>query len=115
MVLAELAGGIAHRFQHSGNGDRLVWYSNFCASLAYGGHSGANGKLTGDEVRTACGTARFGVVVGEDHAFSGHFVEIRCAPSHHAAAVSADIPNADVVTHDHDDVGFLLLGESRGS
>src|SRR5271154_7384625 len=74
VVLAELAGGVAHRLQNRRNGHRLAGYADFRARLADGGHSGTNGKLTGDEVRTACRTARFGVVVGEDHAFSGHLV-----------------------------------------
>src|SRR5277367_2108804 len=91
MVLAELAGGVAHGFQRGGDGYRLRGNADFRASLADGGHAGANGKLAGDEVSASCGAARFGVIVGEQHAFSGHLVEIRSAASHHAAAVSANV------------------------
>jgi len=39
------------------------------------------------------------VVVGEEHAFLGHLVEVRCPPGHHAAVVGADVPHANVIAH----------------
>jgi hypothetical protein len=33
-------------------------------------------------------------------------------PPHHAAMVGAEVPDADVIAKDDEDVGFLLLRES---
>jgi hypothetical protein len=43
----------------------------------------------------------------------GELVEVRRSPGHHAAVVCADVPDADVVSHDDDDVGFLVLSRNR--
>ena len=82
--------------------------SGRCAGLADRGHAGADRQLAGDEVGAARRAARLGVVVGEEHAFGGDLVEVRRAARHHAAVIGADIPDADVVAHDDDDVGSLL-------
>ena len=79
------------------------------ACLADRGHAGADGQFAGDEVRATRRAARLGVIVGEQHAFLGHLVEVRRPAGHHAAAVGADVPHADVIAHDDDDVGFLVL------
>ena len=63
--------------------------------------------MAGDEVGAARRAARLGVVVGEQHALGGDLVEVRRAARHHAAVVGADVPDADVVAHDDDDVGPL--------
>ena len=62
------------------------------------------GQLAGDEVGAASRAARFGVVVGEQHAFCGELVDVGRPPRHHAAVVSADVPDADIVSHDEDDI-----------
>jgi hypothetical protein len=72
--------------------------------LADRGHAGADRQLARDEVGATRRTACLGVVVGEQHAFGGELVEIRRPPGHHAAVIGADIPDADVVAHDNDDV-----------
>ena len=79
------------------------------ASLADRGHAGADRQLAGDEVRATRRATCLGVVVGEQHAFLGDLVEVRRPAGHHAAVVGADIPHADVVAHDDDDVGLLWL------
>ena len=104
VVLAELAGGVAHSFERGGNRHRLRRYADGCAGLADRGHAGADRQLAGDEVGAARRAARLGVVIGEQHAFGGELVEVRRPPGHHAAVVGADIPHADVVAHDDDDV-----------
>ena len=81
-----------------------------CAGLADRGHAGADRQLAGDEVGAARRAARLGVVVGEQHAFGGELVEVRRPARHHAAVVGADVPDADVVAHDDDDVRLLLRG-----
>ena len=108
VVLAELAGGVAQRLERGGDGRRLGRQADGGAGLADGGHAGADRQLAGDEIRAAGRAARLGVVVGEQHALSGDLVEVRRPARHHAAVVGADVPDADVVTHDDDDVGLLL-------
>lgn len=39
----------------------------------------------------------------------GDAVNIGRFEAHHAMAIGADVPHADVITHDDEDVGFLLL------
>jgi hypothetical protein len=80
-----------------------------CAGLADRGHAGANWKLAGYEVGTACRATRLCIVVGKTHAFGGELVEVRRPPGHHTLVVGADIPHADVITHDDNDVGLLRL------
>jgi len=106
MVLAELTSGIAHGLEDRGDGDRFRWESRGGACLTNGGHAGADGKFAGDEVRTARRATRLGIIVGEQHAFLGKLVEVRRLARHQPAVVGADVPHADVVTHDDDDVGF---------
>jgi hypothetical protein len=48
------------------------------------------------------------VIVGKDRAFIGDAVDIGRAVAHHAAVVGADVPIADVVGHDHENVRRLL-------
>jgi hypothetical protein len=104
MVLAELTGGVAYSLQRLGDRDCLRRQADGRAGLADRGHAGADRQLAGDEVRAARGAARFRVVVGEQHAFGGQLVEVRRPPGHHAAMVGAEIPDADIVAHDDDDI-----------
>ena len=67
----------------------------------------ADRQFAGDEVGATRGATRLGVVVGEDRPLGGELVDVRRLPGHHAAVVGADVPDADVVAHHHDDVGFL--------
>ena len=114
VVLAELAGGVAHRLERGGDGHRLRRQADGGAGLADGGHAGADRQLAGDEVGAARRAARLGVVVGEQHALGGDLVEVRRAARHHAAVVGADVPDADVVAHDDDDVRLLLRRRRHG-
>ena len=55
--------------------------------------------------RAAC----LSVIVGEQHAFLGELVEVRRPPGHHATMVGANVPHPDIIAHDEQDVGFLVL------
>ena len=114
VVLAELAGGVALRFERGGDRASLCWYADLGTGLADRGHAGANRKLAHDEVRATRRATGLGVVVGEQHSFLGELVEVRRPPGHHAAMVGADVPHADVIAHDEEDVGFLVLRLSWG-
>ena len=112
MVLAELAGRIALRFQHGGDRDGFRRDADRRAGLADRGHAGADGQFTHDEVRATRRAARLGVIVGEQHAFLGQLVEVRRLAGHHVMAIGADVRYPDVIAHDDQNVGFLIL---RGS
>ena len=112
VVLPELAGRVAHGLERCGDGRRLRGHADRRAGLADGGHPRADWQLAGDEVRPPRRAARLGVVVGEAHPLGREPVEVGCPPPHDALVVGADIEPADVVTHDHDDIG-LLLGRCR--
>ena len=114
VVLAELAGGVAHAFQRGGDGNCLRGQADGCTGLADRGHAGADRQFAGNEVGATRRAARLGVVVGEQHAFGGDLVEVRRPPGHHAAVVGADIPDADVVAHDDDDVGRWPAAAGNG-
>ena len=49
------------------------------------------------------------VIVCKNRTFVGDAVDIGRAVAHHPAVVGADVPIADVITHDDQDVWFLLL------
>jgi hypothetical protein len=104
MVFAELPGGVAERFQHGGDRDRLFGDADIGAGLADGGQTGAQWNLPGDEIGAAGGAACFRVIIGEAHAVGGELVEIGRLSRHDALVVGADIEPADVVTHDDQDV-----------
>ena len=106
VILAELAGGIPHVLEHSGNGHRLGGQAYRRAGLPDRSHAGADRQHTGDEVRPARRATCLGVVVGKQHPLFGQFIEVRRTAGHQAAMVGADVPHADVVAHDDNDVGF---------
>src|SRR6476660_4745761 len=72
-------------------------------------------RLTGDEAGTSGGTALLTIPVREQRAFLCDAVNIRRLVTHHALVVSADVPIADIVAPDDEDVGFLLLRRSGRS
>ena len=110
MVLAELAGGVAHRFEQKRRRHRLLRHADVGAGLADRGEPGAQRNLPGDEVGAAGGAARFGVVVGEAHAVGGELVEVRRLAGHDALVIGADIEPADIVAHDDENVRLLAGG-----
>jgi hypothetical protein len=109
MVLAELARRVPHGLEHGGSRRRFVGHAERGAGLADGGQPGADGQLASDEVRAPRRAARLSVIVSESHAFGRHLVQIGRPNGHHALIVNADVGPADVVAHDEDDVGPLLL------
>ena len=107
MVLAELAGGVAERLEQFGDGRVFLLKSDRRAGHADLGQAGADRVLAGDEAGAAGGAALLAVVVGERHAFVGDAVDVRGLVAHHAPAEVADVPDADVVAPEDQDVGLL--------
>ena len=73
------------------------------------GQAGADRVLAGDERGAAGGAALLAVIVGEGDALVGDAVDVGRAVAHLAAAVVADVPPADVVAPENEDVRFLRL------
>ena len=112
MVLAELAGGVAVRLEQFGDGRVFLLQADVGAGHADLGQAGADRVLAGDEGGAAGGAALLGVVVGEGDAFVADAVDVGRAIAHLAAAVVADVPPADVVAPENENVGFLFTWPS---
>ena len=104
MVLAELAGGVAMRFEQLGKRRVLVGQSFLGTGKADLEQAGAEATLPGDECGASGGAGLLGIEVGEYRALLGDAVDVRRAVAHHAAVVGADVPVADVVAEDDEDV-----------
>ena len=117
VVLAELSGGVALSLEHGGHGDVGLLPAFLGAGQADLGHAGADGDGAADEGRATRRAALLRVVIGEAHAFLGDAIDVRRLVAHHAAVVVADVPGADVVAPDDEDVGLFVrrLGRSRGA
>jgi hypothetical protein len=113
MVLAELARGIAHRFQDFGNGDVARLQADRRSRQTHLAEAGAQRALARDEGRAARRAALLGVVVGEYHAFAGDTVDIGRAVAHDTEAEGADVGLADIVAEHHQDVRLLAAGWRR--
>src|SRR5271169_2252769 len=65
--------------------------------------------LPGNKRSSPCRAALLGIVIGKERAFVGDAVNVGRSAPHHAAMVGTDIPNANIISHDADDVWFLGL------
>ncbi len=113
MVLAELAGDVALRLQELGERRILVGQALLGRRQADLEQAGADRALAGDEGGPARRAGLLGVIVGEDRALVGDAIDVGRAIAHHAAVVGADVPVADVVAHDDENVGLLRVREGR--
>ena len=113
VVLAELPGGVARALQHGGHGHVGLLPTLGGARQPDLGHAAAHRHRTADEGGAASGAALLRVVVREAHAFIRDAIDVGRLVAHHAAAVVADVPGADVVAPDHEDVGLLRRGLRR--
>jgi hypothetical protein len=109
VVLAELTGGVSERLQQFGDGRVLRVQSDRGAGQADLGQAGTDGVLTGDEARAAGCAALLAVPVGEGRPFLRDAINVGRLVAHHAFAVMADVPIADVVAPDDEDVRFVGL------
>ena len=109
VVLAELAGGVAERLEHLG--DRRVFRLEADRRARHPdlGEACADRVLARDETRAAGRAALLAVEVGEGHAFLRDAIDVRRAIPHHATTEVADVPDADVVTPEDQDVRLASL------
>ena len=107
VVLAELTGGVAKRLQHFGYGRVFRMQSDCGAGHADFGQAGADRVLTSDEARAAGRAALLAIPIGERRPFLRDAIDVGGLVAHHAFAVMADVPIADVVAPDDEDVRFI--------
>src|ERR1700723_3166876 len=107
MVLAELAGCIAKRFEQFGDGRVLRLKSDRGARHADFGQTGTERVLAADESRASGSTALLAIEVGKGNTLVGDAVGGRRFVAHHAPAEVADIPSADVIAPKDQDIGLF--------
>src|SRR5262249_1109020 len=107
VVLAELAAGVAQRLEQFGDGRGLVGDPLLGPRQADLEQAGAERALAGGASGPAGGAGLLGVAVGEERPLPGDAVDVRGAVAHRAAVVGADVPVADVVAPEDEDVRLL--------
>jgi hypothetical protein len=108
VVLSELSCGVAKTLERGGHGDVGLLPALLGARESDLGHSGAYRDAAADEGGASGGAALLAVVVGEGESFAGDAVNVGGFVAHHAAAVVTDVPGADVVSPDDENVRFVL-------
>ena len=109
VVLSELTGVIALRLEQFRDRHISCLQTLFSAGQAHLEKAGAETRLAGDEARPPGGTALLTIPIREERAFPGDAVNVRCLVAHHSLVVGADVPVADVVAPDDEDVGLLWI------
>ena len=71
--------------------------------------TGPQWALSGDERGTARGAGLLSIIVGENRTLVGDAIDVERMVAHDAAIIGADVPVADVIGHDDEDVRLLLL------
>ena len=107
VVLAELRGHVALGLEQLGDRHIARLQAFLRARQPDLEHAGAEAGLAGDETGASGGTALLAVPVGEQRAFLGDAVDVGRLVTHHAVVVGADVPLADVITPEDQDVWFL--------
>ena len=97
------------RLEQLGNRRVFLLQADVGARHADLGEAGADRVLAGEEGGAAGGAALLAVVVGEGNALVADAVDVGRAVAHLAAAVVADVPPADVVAPQDEDVRLLGL------
>src|SRR4029077_14857288 len=109
MVLAELAGVVAKIEQKLGDRRGAGPEIRRATGQLRRNHAGAQRMHTGEECITTRRAALLGVVLGELRAFLTDLVDVRRFADHQALMVDARLHPPNVVAHDEEDVGLLLL------
>jgi hypothetical protein len=109
VVLAELAGVVAEIEQELGERRRAGPQVGRAARELRRDHAGAQRMHPGEEGIAAGRATLLGVVVHEDRTFLPNAVDVGGFPHHQAAVIDARLHPADVIAHDEENVGLLLL------
>jgi hypothetical protein len=107
VVLAELARLVALRLEQLGE-------RHIARLQAFLEQAGAEGRLSSDERRAPCRAALLAVPVGEQRAVFGDAVDIGRLVAHHALVIGTDVPVADVIAPQNENVRFATACRRRG-
>ncbi len=107
VVLAELTAGVAVGLEERCEGHHVVTDPLVRAGHPDGEQTGAERVLAEDEGRPSGGAALLGVPVGEEGTLLRDGVDVGRLVAHHPLVVSTDVPIADVVAPDDENVGFV--------
>src|SRR2546429_3762636 len=113
MVLAELAGAVAQIVEERGESGRPGPQVRRAAWELRRDHARAQ-RIHAREEGIAPGRATLLSIVGHhDCTFLRNPVNVRRFPDHQAAMIAARLHPADIIAHDEQDIGFLVLRLSR--
>lgn len=112
VVLAELARRVALALENGCHRDIRLLPAFLRAGEADLGHAGAHRYITANESGAPGRAALLSVIIREGQAFLSDPVDVRRLIAHHATIIMADIPGADVIAPDDQDV--RLLGGPAG-
>src|SRR5690348_6904331 len=112
VVLSKLSGDITDRLEKLGQRRIFLLNSALGTGYANGCHARTDRHLPRDEGRSTRGATWLSVVIRKDGASPGNAVDIR-GTAHHAVGIGADIPHANVITKDHENVGLFLSRNVR--
>ena len=107
MVLSELARDVPERFQQLRDGRVFRLEAEIGAGHPDLGQARPDRVLAGDERGPAGRAALLAVVIGEGDALVGDAVDVGRPVAHLAPVVVADVPPADVIAPQDQDVGLL--------
>ena len=107
MVLPELARDVPERFQQFRDGRVFRLEAEIGAGHPDLGQARADRVLAGDERGPARRAALLAVVIGEGDALVGDAVDVGRPVAHLAPVVVADVPPADVIAPQDQNVGLL--------
>ena len=109
MVLPELSGHVSLRLQQFGN-RRILTLQAFLGSWqAHFQEARPEAALSSDERCAPRCAGLFAIGVREEHALFRDAIYIGRPVTHHALVVGTDVPVADVIAPDDQDVRFLVL------
>src|SRR5579862_2854626 len=110
MVLAELADGVAMRLEQLGH--RRIFRTQTDVGPRHSdlGQTRTDRILASDERGPTRSAALLSVVIGEGDAFVAYTVDVGRSVAHLSEAVVADVPPADVIALEDENVRLALLG-----
>ena len=110
VILAELRGDVALLLEQIRDGRIFLLKAFLRSGQTDFQEAGAERRLARDESGPSRGAALLTIGIGEHSAFLGEAVDVGSLVAHHALIVRTDIPIADVVAPDDEDVRLALLG-----
>ena len=113
MVFTKLTSHVPLGTQQGSDGWIFFFHPFGCTRQTDFGKAGADGRLAGDECRTACRATLLAIPVGKQRALSGNPVDIGRFVAHHAQIICANIKLTDIIAPDHNNIGFLTLCRNR--